>query len=162
MVRMDADAANQNSRLTLIILNAFTMRQMELWREGLAAIIGRVPDPDDVMIVGAIQSTGGEKLLRQVLDEDQRDLDNEMPYENLGTCNLASIAATTGINRETVRRRTNRMVDEGLLINADGSLHVADAVLQLPVVRQVVHKQLASMEMTLHRLRRLGVLAEHR
>lgn len=114
------------------------------------------------MIVGAIQSTGGEKLLRQVLDEDQRDLDNEMPYENLGTCNLASIAATTGINRETVRRRTNRMVDEGLLINADGSLHVADAVLQLPVVRQVVHKQLASMEMTLHRLRRFGVLAEHR
>lgn len=139
MVKMDADAANQNSRLALIILNAFTMRQMELWREVMTLIVGRVPDAEDVMIVGAIQSIGGEKLLRQSLDASFRDLSTELPYEHLTTCNLASIADATGMNRETVRRRTNRMIEEGLLVKAAGSLHVAEAVMQLPVVRKVVH-----------------------
>ena len=162
MVKMDADATNRNSRLALIILNAFTMRQMELWREAVKIILGRVPDVEDVMIVGAIQSIGGEKLLRQSLDASLRDLSNELPYEHLAVCNLASIAGATGMNRETVRRRTNRMIKEGLLIEVDGSLHVAEAVMQLPIARNVVHKQLASMQMALRRLNLLGVLSEER
>lgn len=160
MVEMDASAVDQNSRLALVIINAFTMRQMELWREAAAAVLGRVPHAEDVLIVGAIQSIGGEKLLRETLEPTFRDLSTDLPYERLTTCNLASIAAATGINRETVRRRSNRMVEEGLLIKADGSFHVAESVLRLPVVREVIHKHLASMQMTLHRLRRLGVIAE--
>lgn len=160
MVKMDANAVDRNSRLALIILNAFMMRQMELWREAVTAILGRVPDAEDVMIVGAIQSIGGEKLLRQTLEESFRDLGTELPYDQLTACNLASIADATGMNRETVRRRTNRMIEEGLLIKTDGSLHVAETVMQSPVARQVVHKQLASMQMTLRRLTLLGVLSE--
>jgi hypothetical protein len=162
MVKMDAEAIDENSRLALVILNAFTMRQMELWRDAAAAVIGRVPHAEDVMIVGAIQSIGGEKLLRQMGELSARDLGTELPYEQLTTCNLASIAAATGINRETVRRRSNRMVEEGLLIRTDGSFHVAESVLKLPVVREVVHKQLASMQMALHRLRLLGVTTDQR
>jgi hypothetical protein len=158
MIRLDTAAADQNSRLVLVVLNAATMRQMEVWRDAMASAIGRTPDPEDVMIVGAIQSIGGEKLLREVLREDLRSPCASLPHERLTVCNVASIAATTNINRETVRRRTNRMVKEGLLTRTDGSLRVAETVMQLPLAQEAVRKQLASFQMTYTRLHRLGVI----
>lgn len=160
MIRLDTQAADQNSRLALIIFNLSTMRQMELWREAMTSILGRIPDAEDVLIIAAIQATGGEKLLSAAEQASFRNLSTDIPYDILTSCNVLSIAAWTGINRETVRRRSNRMIEEGLLVKNNGSLHVSDAVMRSPVAREAVHKQLSSLRSTLHRLQAIGVLIE--
>ncbi len=158
MIELDAGAANVNSRLALVILNASTMRQMEHWRYAIATVIGRIPDCDDVMIVGAVLSIGSEKLLRANLATELRNMDNVLPYDRLTACSVASIAATTDINRETVRRRVARMISDGLLVRDNGSVRLAPGILQLPVARDVVHRQLGSLQMTVERLCRLGII----
>lgn len=110
---IDSAAADANSRLTGIRLAVLTTRLMDLWRRGER-------DSDTTMILVAIAAITAERFTRGGLSEDQKSLDWVMPPERLAPCNVSSIAAATGLNRETARRRVNALVKSGALIRLKG------------------------------------------
>lgn len=110
---IDSEAADANSRLTGIRLAVLTTRLMELWRRGTR-------DSDTTMILVAIAAITAERFTRGGLSDDQKSLDCEMPLERLAPCNISSIAAATGLNRETARRRVNALIKAGSLIRSEG------------------------------------------
>jgi hypothetical protein len=110
---IDTEAADANSRLTGIRLAVLTTRLMELWRRGTR-------DSDTAMIMVAIAAITAERFTRGGLEDDQKTLDWTMPLDKLAPCNVSSIAAATGLNRETARRRVNALVRAGALIRSKG------------------------------------------
>src|SRR5690349_23486071 len=106
---IDEDQANAKSRITAIRAAIMLMRSMELWR------LGRL-DPQNVLIILAVISITSEKLMRGHLDANYHALDIYLPLEQLQGCNVASIAAATGLNRETVRRRVQDLIAQGSLL----------------------------------------------
>ncbi len=110
---IDSEAADANSRLTGIRLAVLTTRLMELWRRGTR-------DSDTAMIMVAIAAITAERFTRGGLREDQKTLASVMPLEKLAPCNISSIAAATGLNRETARRRVNALVKAGALLRTEG------------------------------------------
>ena len=56
-----------------------------------------------------------ERLTRTELSEELKALDREIPRELLAPCNISSIAAATGLNRETTRRKVSALIDRGYL-----------------------------------------------
>lgn len=159
-VRIDPATTDEESRLALVALSALTMRQMEVWRQAIGAVLGKSPDHDEIMIIGGVLTTSAEKLLRMKLPNQFHHLESPLPYELLTKCNHASIAATTGINRETVRRKVRRLQQKGILIREDKSLRLAHGILQLPVSREAVHIQLQALQRTISQLMRIGVLRQ--
>jgi len=109
---IDEDRANANSRMTAIRAATMLMRSMELWR------LGRL-DPQNVLIILAVISITSEKLMRAQLDPKYHALSTYLPLEQLQGCNVASIAAATGLNRETVRRRVQDLTIGGSLIRTE-------------------------------------------
>jgi biotin operon repressor len=109
---VDAAAADRNSRVTGIRLAILMMRLMEQWR------LGR-HDAENALILVAVIAITSEKLVRAGLTPTQRSLEEFLPLSRLQGCNVSSIAAATGINRETVRRRVQKLMDEGALIRTE-------------------------------------------
>ena len=109
---IDEDRATANSRMTAIRAATMLMRSMELWR------LGRL-DPQNVLIILAVISITSEKLMRAQLDPKYHALSTYLPLEQLQGCNVASIAAATGLNRETVRRRVHDLIGGGSLIRTE-------------------------------------------
>ena len=152
-------AAEEKSRLVLINLAGLTMRLMENWRHGTAEILGRMPDYDTVMIVGAIIGIGAEKFARGNLDGELQTLANQFPSERLTKCNVSSIAAATGLKRETVRRKVNELLLEGLLARCDkGGVRLAPEVMQRPQIRQTLQAQLEAVGRAVNQLSRMHVV----
>lgn len=108
-VMIDENAAGQNSRLTGIRLAILTARCVEIWRRDFH-------DVQNAMIIVAVIAITSEKLTRVELPDSQRALENYLPLEKLQKCNVSSIAAATGLNRETARRRVQSLVEAGSLI----------------------------------------------
>lgn len=109
---IDPSAADRNSRVTGIRLAILLTRLMEQWR------LGR-HDAENALIVVAVIAITSEKLVRAGLTADQRSLEEFLPLSKLQGCNVSSIAAATGMNRETVRRRVGRLIDDGSLIRTE-------------------------------------------
>jgi len=110
---IDSEGADANSRLTGIRLAVLTTRIMELWRRGTR-------DADTAMIMVAVAAITAERFTRSGLSDDMKALDQTIPLEILAPCNVSSIAAATGLNRETARRRVNALVDAGALVWSEG------------------------------------------
>src|SRR5690349_9628825 len=100
---IDEERANANSRITAIRAAIMLMRSMELWRRDRL-------DPQNVLIILAVISITSEKLMRTQLDAKYHALDIYLPLDQLQGCNVASISAATGLNRETVRRRVADLI----------------------------------------------------
>lgn len=157
-ISIDHENAGAKSRLVLLLLTTLTLRLMARWRESLVQVLGSEPDYESTIIVGAILSINGEKLMRSDLDLPLQSLDQPLPYDLLTTCNLSSIAATTGLNRETVRRKVNHLISGGVLIKENESLHIGHGLLQLPIASETIEAQLQALTRTVNQLERLQVL----
>jgi len=107
-VVIDDVQAGANSRLVAIRLTMLTLRCMENWRRN-------VRDYDQAMILVAIVAISAERLTRTELDLEDRKLETPIPEDELAPCNVSSIAAATGLNRETARRKVNELVKAGFL-----------------------------------------------
>ena len=108
---VDRESTEANSRLTGIRLALLTSRCMENWRRGIG-------DGDKAMILLAVVAITGERLTRIELDDELKTLDRPLPGELRGECNISSIAAATGLNRETTRRKVNALVESGYLVRS--------------------------------------------
>lgn len=150
-IALDDDRASQKSRLVAIRTAQLTLRLMENWRR-------RVSDYDSVMILLAVAAITAEKLTRGGLGRDLEDLSQPLPPGQLGKCNISSIAAATGLNRETVRRKVNQLLDAGRLVRIDGTLAFNPAVAQTRETVDLVWTQLETVRRTANELIRDGAL----
>jgi hypothetical protein len=136
---IDPSEADANSRLTAIRLAVLTNRLMEVWRRGRL-------DAENVLIIVAVISITSEKFTRAGLSDDHRALDRHLPLERLQACNIASIAAATGLKRETTRRRVEALIRDGSLIRREsGDIALPPDKVQEAAALELVRKQLEAV-----------------
>jgi IclR-like helix-turn-helix domain-containing protein len=146
------DVLEANSRLTAIRLALLTSRSMENWRQG-------VGDNDSAMILLAVVAICGERLTRTELPEALRSVATPLPPGFAADCNVSSIAAATGLNRETTRRKVNALVEAGYLTRSEeGEISYPIARQQEPATLDFVRKQLEAVARFANDAMRDGVL----
>ena len=151
---VDPKAFTANSRLAAIRLAMMTTRCMENWRRD-------VLDTDSALILLAVLAISGERLTRVELPETLRDLQNPLPAGVAGECNISSIAAATGLNRETTRRKVNALVEEGFLSRSEaGEVSFSPGVLQRDATLELIRLQLETVARLVNDALRDGVLRE--
>ena len=149
---LDSEALTANSRLTAIRLALLTSRAMENWREG-------VGDNDSAMILLAVIAICGERLTRTELPERLRSVATALPPGLAAECNISSIAAATGLNRETTRRKVNALVEAGYLARSpDGEISYPTELQQDPATLDFVRRQLEAVARFANEAIRDGVL----
>lgn len=149
---VDEARSEANSRLTAIRLTMLTLRCMENWRRN-------VTDADSAMILVAVVAITAERLTRNELQGDLRNMAQPLPSDQLAPCNISSIAAATGLNRETARRRVNRLIERGFLTRSeDGAIGFVPGHLQKDYIHDMVRSQLDSVVRTVNALVREGTL----
>ena len=128
------------------------MRSMELWRR-------ERHDPENVLIILSVISITSEKLMRAQLDPKFHDLSTYLPLEQLQGCNVASIAAATGLNRETVRRRVRDLMESGSLIRTEaGEIALPPEKVNEDSALELVRRQLEAVTRFANDSLRDGVL----
>lgn len=136
---IDPERADANSRLTAIRAAVFLTRSMEIWRRDRL-------DPQMALIILAVISITSEKLIRSGLDAEYFALETYLPLDKLQACNVASIAAATGINRETVRRRVQSLIRTGSLIRTEaGEIALPPEKVQERSALDMVRRQLEAL-----------------
>ena len=149
---IDEGQAAVSSRLTAIRLALLISRCMETWRGGER-------DPATVLILIAVISITSEKFTRSGLDPEMGALETYLPLEQLQGCNVASIAAATGLNRETTRRRVEALLRSGSLIrSSSGDIALPPERVQTPAALALVRKQLDAVVRFSNELLKDGVL----
>ncbi len=149
---IDNDALAANSRLTAIRLALLTSRSMENWREG-------VGDNASAMILLAVIAICGERLTRTELPAALRSVATALPPGFAAECNVSSIAAATGLNRETTRRKVNALVESGYLVrSAEGEISYPPGLQQDPATLDFVRRQLEAVARFANEAIRDGVL----
>lgn len=151
-IAVDEEEAAANSRLTAIRLTGLTLRWMENGRRN-------VGDYDSAMILLAVVAVSAERLVRGELDPEFKDIGRTSPEGALARCSFSSIAAATGLNRETTRRKVQDLVKRGYLIRSDdGSIRFTEGYLQRPETARLVRTQFDSLTRTINDIARDGVL----
>jgi len=153
MVRLRTPAENvtAKSRLVGIRLAVLTLRMRETWRH----LFG---DDDAALIALATVATNSDRMLRAALDPDLESLENALSIDDLSRCNVNSIVAATGLNRETARRKVVRLIEEGLLVREQGRLRLAPGFTQQRVTLETVRTQLDQLRRAVEDLIRLGAI----
>lgn len=141
------------SRVIFIRLVSMQLRLLELWREAAGG-------HQEALVQMAIAVINGDRFTRGVPDPRLRNMGNPMPISLMSKCNMSSIAAGTGLNRETVRRVVNRLIVEGRLVrSADGSINFSGGWAQRPQTHLLGDVQLDEFCRTANLLLRDGVLS---
>jgi hypothetical protein len=149
---IDNEASQANSRLTAIRLALLTSRWMENWRQD-------VGDNDSAMILLSVIAICGERLTRTDLPEALRNVATPLPPGFAAECNVSSIAASTGLNRETTRRKVNALIEAGYLERSDdGEIGYPASRTQDPATLDFVRKQLEALTRFANDALRDGVL----
>lgn len=158
---VNIDHIRSNNRLALVQLVNLNLRLLEEWRSAQIELTGEALDCESIMIMMAIIGTGAEKLARTGKLKEFPDLNTPVDVTQLRRCNLSSIAETTGLNRELVRRRVKKLEDLGFLERcSDCNVRVAGRHLQEPRVHASIEKQIQVIVAAVEQLRKDGVLCE--
>ena len=130
----------------MIFLSDFTLQFIGRWLGVLRQLSSEEADLETWLIVVSVTVIGARKFMRGGLDEGLRDLGVAMPRGQLDKCNLSTIAAATGLNRETVRRKVNWLIAAGIL-EKEGSraLRATSAVTGRPEVQRLVRDQIRAV-----------------
>ena len=85
-------------------------------------VLGEIAQRNASRLFGAGPANGGSRVGEVLRDPAQRQA-------HLVPCNALSVAETTGIPRETVRRKVQKLIARGWIVReADGYLYVTPAV----------------------------------
>lgn len=141
------------SRVTFLRLVGMQLRLIELWRDAAGG-------HQQALVQMAIAVILGDRAVSGVTEPHLLSLANPMPNNRMGKCNLSSIAAATGLNRETVRRIVNRLIAEGPLVRSrNGAINFAPGWSQGPETESLSQMQLDEFSRTANLLLRDGVLS---
>lgn len=147
---LEAKASTRPIGLRFAIM---TLRLLEHWRSHLDR------DGDSTLIVMATAAITMEKFTRLSFLPEHRDVRQAMPPDCLTKCNVSSIAAATGINRETTRRKVNALVDAGVLLKFDGgSLRLSPVYTRMVPTERMMRSFLETLVQTANDLLREGIL----
>jgi hypothetical protein len=153
---LDQEQACAKSRLAAHRLISMRLRLIELWRQVTGS-------HEEALIVMAIIAITGDRLEKMDPDPQLRNMANPVPRKLLGRCNISSIAAATGLNRETTRRAINRLIERQVLERADDrSIHFTAGRMQSPNAHRLSAAQLDEFVRTANALIRDGVLKVQR
>lgn len=153
MVRLvtNPENASASSRLVGIRLATLTLRMRSNW-------IQLFGDADTAAIALAIVAITSERLLRDELNPTLKNLAVPMPIEDFGSCNISSIATASGFNRETARRKVERLVQNGMVVREGAAIRLAPGFTQQPGVLNWVTTQLDELRKVTNELLREGVI----
>lgn len=148
---VDGQKAGAYSRLAGIRLTMLTLRCMENWRRG-------VDDCEKALILVAVMAISGERFTRgEELEEELRSLRNPVPRDRHPPCNISSIAAATGLNRETARRKVIELAEAGILDRStNGMVSFKEGVLEQKSVSDIIRRQLEAVVRMMNDLLREG------
>ena len=143
--------ADYKSRLVGIRLATLTLRLKENWRR----LFG---DDDTATIALAIVAIVAERLMRADLDSELESLTVPMPKEALASCNISSIAAATGFNRETTRRKVDQLARTGMIVREGSAIALAPGFTQQKLAIDAVRIQLDELRRATNDLLRVGAI----
>jgi hypothetical protein len=144
--------ADAKSRIVAIRLALLTLRSMENWREAAGGY-------DEAMILLAVVAITSERLVRSGLEPELENLNVALPEGQLANCSISSIAAATGLNRETARRKVQQLAASGLLESVGrASVRFTAGLLQERSTRELVRTQLEAFARTADQLVRDGAI----
>lgn len=147
----------KHSRAALVSVVRLNLKMMENWREFQMKAWNRTFDCDATLILMAIMVIRSEHLRLHEPNGEFAALANPIPAHLLRKCNISSIAATTSLNRETVRRRVEALCKAELVVReSDYGIRLAPGVLQHPEVLEVTRSQLRAISRTVSELLRIG------
>lgn len=150
---LTAETGAAQSRVTYVRLIGMQLRLWQLWRDAAGGHL-------EALVQMAIGVINGDKVTRGVSEASLRNMVNPMPVAMMTKCNLSSIAAATGINRETVRRIVNRLIVEGRLVRSnDGAINFAPGWTQGTLALCLGQDQLTEFSRTANLLLRDGVFS---
>jgi hypothetical protein len=142
MLMIHLPEAEANSRPVGLRFALMTLRLLEHWRSYLKV------DHDSAIIVLATAAITMEKFTRGDFEPTLRDIRFDMPAAKLTKCNVSSIAAATGLNRETTRRKVKALIAGGILLrdgrdsirlNADFTRNVRTSEMLRSLLETLVH-----------------------
>lgn len=158
-ISVDPETAKLKARVALVHLMNLNLRLLEMWRQMQVQLTGAALDSESTLILMSIIATGAERLLRSGQLTNFGDLAVPVETSRLRRCNLSSIAATTGLNRELVRRRIIELERKGLVERlSGGGVRIPATVLQEPSMRAAIEHQLHALAVTADRLEKEGIL----
>ena len=155
---VDNDVLETKSRLAHLALLNLNLRFMENWRSAQLSSTGAVLDYESLMILMAIIVISAEKVLRTELQAELQTLARQLPKSAVGKVNLSSIAAATGINRETVRRKVNNLRNAGWVARDKDGIRTVQGVIPYDVIRNVIGAQLEALTRVANQLTQIGAL----
>lgn len=150
-LKINADQMDAKSRIVALRLVLVTLRCMENWKHD-------VDDYDRAMILVAVGAITAERLLRSDQSPALATMEEPLPSAMIAKCNVSSIAAATGLNRETTRRKVESLMELGLLTRIDGSITFAEGIIQERSTQDLVRRQLDHIVKTNNELMRDGVV----
>ncbi|MFC7537870.1 hypothetical protein ACFQPG_10915 [Sphingomonas sp. GCM10030256] len=160
---VDQTAADDHSRLVLVAIAGLNLRMMENWRTTQLKDWAYSLDYESTMITLAIIVIRSQRAMRTPPDLRLHDLKNKIPEELSTKCNVSSIAAATGINRETVRRKVRRLQALGLVAqHDDGGVMIPIEALGSENMSELLRSQLDALRVTFDQLTRSGILRHSR
>jgi len=149
---IDPPSFQANSRLTTIRLCMLISRCLENSRRNFG-------DGDSALILACVVAISGERLTRASLSGDLRSLATPLPPGMAGECNVSSIAAATGFNRETTRRKVKALIDSGYLRRASGGeIALMPGVLSSESTQALAKHQIEAIARFVNEALRDGVL----
>ena len=153
---VDERMVQASSRLSFLRMAMFTLRNMENWRK-------LIDDCEKAMILLAVSAIGGERFARgEPLEAELWDLRNSFPQEHLRSCSVSSVAAATGFNRETTRRKVNELIEAGILMRAsNGRLRYTPGFIDADNATELIRKQLEALVRVANDLMRDGVITSN-
>jgi hypothetical protein len=159
-IRVDNAGAESKSRLVHLVLLSLNLRMMEQWRSLRFGPTRTALDLESLLILMAIVVIKAEKLVRSDLEPELTSFARELPRTHLSKVNLSSIASATSINRETVRRKVNRLQEAGMITRDAQGIHPAPGVISPDDLRKVLDAQLQTIKRTVNQLTKFGVFLE--
>jgi DNA-binding transcriptional regulator YhcF (GntR family) len=152
MLIIDEAKVEGSSRPIGLRFCLMTLRLLEQWRAHLGI------DLDSALIVMATAAITMEKYTRSEFEPAQRDIRTAMASSQLTKCNVRSIAAATGLNRETARRKVKALVDAGILLNEDGAFRLSAEYTRSVQTSDMLRRLLETLVQSANELQRVGVL----
>lgn len=145
------DAGGQSRRAGIEVA-LLTLRLVEHLR-------AQAGDQTSAMVLLAVVAITSEKLTRSGLDEHFWSMETPMPAEKLASCNVSSIAAAIGMNRETARRHVAKLIDRGILRRGDqGTITFTPGYMQREETSELLQAELEVISRSVTELLRLGAI----
>jgi hypothetical protein len=151
----DEEVLAARRRFVAIRLAALTLRL----RHCFIKLFG---SPDEAAIMLAVGVIRSERLLRDDLETNYRAFKGDVPEDLLAPCNIASIAAASGFNRETTRRKVDRLVEAGKLVRDGQVVKYDQRFFKQETFLKMVDAELDDVLKTTNELLRDGVVQVHR